>query len=76
MATEDVRASASQPPGGRTETALREYLVLTKLEPANAKHFENAATAAHKLGDTEQAEKLAKQALDIDPASPARSLLP
>jgi tetratricopeptide (TPR) repeat protein len=61
---------------GWTEAALQEYLVLTQLEPADAEHFENAATAAHKLGDRKQAEKLARQALELDPASPARSLLP
>ncbi len=61
---------------GRTEAALGEYLTLTQIEPGNAKHFENAATAAHKMGDKEKAEELARRALELDPTSPAGSLLP
>ncbi len=61
---------------GDTRSAFREYKMLTELEPGNGKFLEKAAFAAHKLGDTEQARALAKRAVQIAPASPARSLLP
>jgi tetratricopeptide (TPR) repeat protein len=54
--------------------ALREYGMLTKLEPAKVKHFEAAALAAQKLGNAAEARKFAKQAVNLDPASPVRSL--
>jgi tetratricopeptide (TPR) repeat protein len=60
---------------GQTEAALGQYLVLTRIEPDNAGHFESAATAAFKMGDAERAEELARAALAIDPSSSARSLL-
>jgi tetratricopeptide (TPR) repeat protein len=61
---------------GDTESSLREYTMLTKLEPTNPKHFEDAAFAAHKLGDTKEAQRFAARAVELDPASPARSLVP
>ncbi|MCH8966404.1 MAG: tetratricopeptide repeat protein [Planctomycetes bacterium] len=61
---------------GDTEAALVEYVMLTKLEPTNARHFENAAFAAHKLDDKVQAQSLARRAVELAPESPARSLLP
>jgi len=61
---------------GDSEAALREYKTLTELQPTNAKHFEAAALAAHKLGATQQAEALARQALKLDPQSQVRSLVP
>jgi tetratricopeptide (TPR) repeat protein len=61
---------------GDTRAALREYRTLAKLEPDNPTHFENAAFAAHKIGDKDLAESLAREALKLDPASGARSLVP
>ena len=61
---------------GDTAGALRAYRMLTQLEPERAAHFAAAAQAAHKLGDSEQAQSLARQAVGLDPTSPARSLLP
>ncbi len=60
---------------GDTKTALGEYKMLTKLEPDNSKHFENAAFAAHKIGDNKSAQQLARQAVKLDPTSAARSLV-
>ncbi len=61
---------------GDSEAALREYKTLTELQPTNAKHFESAALAAHKLGNAEQAQAFARQALKLDPQSPVRTLVP
>jgi len=61
---------------GDAEAALRAYTILTRIEPENASHFEDAAVAAHKLGDKEKAIELAKKAIKLNPTSPARSLLP
>ncbi|MBU0717982.1 MAG: tetratricopeptide repeat protein, partial [Planctomycetes bacterium] len=61
---------------GDTAAALREYIMLTRLEPDQAKHYENAALAAYKLGNQDQAQAFARQALTLDPASGARVLLP
>ncbi|MBI4717050.1 MAG: tetratricopeptide repeat protein [Planctomycetes bacterium] len=61
---------------GDSAGALREYRMLTRLQPKNVEPFEKAAIAAHKLGDTEQAQALARQAVELSPHSPARSLLP
>ena len=61
---------------GDVAAALSEYTILTRIEPQSASHFENAAVAAHKLGDTAKAQELARQAVKLDPKSPARSLLP
>jgi tetratricopeptide (TPR) repeat protein len=61
---------------GDSEAALREYKTLTELQPTNAKHFEAAALAAHKLGATQEAQALARQALKLDPQSQVRSLVP
>jgi tetratricopeptide (TPR) repeat protein len=61
---------------GDSEAALREYKTLTELQPTNAKHFESAALTAHKLGNAEQAQAFARQALKLDPQSPVRTLVP
>jgi tetratricopeptide (TPR) repeat protein len=61
---------------GDSEAALREYKTLTELQPTNAKHFESAALAAHKLGNAERAQAFARQALKLDPQSPVRTLVP
>jgi len=61
---------------GDSEAALREYKTLTNLQPTNAKHFESAALAAHKLGNAEQAQAFARHALKLDPQSPVRTLVP
>ena len=61
---------------GDSEAALREYKTLTELQPTNAKHFESSALAAHKLGNAEQAQAFARQALKLDPQSPVRTLVP
>ncbi len=61
---------------GETAKALQSYRMLTQLEPKQAKHFDNAAFAAHKLGNSEAAERFARRAVELDPESNARSLLP
>ncbi|MGD2110685.1 MAG: tetratricopeptide repeat protein, partial [Phycisphaerae bacterium] len=61
---------------GDTRLALTQYRILTELEPERARHFESAAYAANKLGDTDQARSLAERAIQLDPSSDARSLLP
>ncbi len=60
---------------GDTASALDEYKMLTRLEPEEVKHFENAAFSAHKMGDAEEALRFARQAVVLDPSSPARSLV-
>lgn len=57
------------------QSALRAYMVLTKLEPQRAAHFEAAAIVAHKLGNRGKAQELARAAVKLDPTSAARSLL-
>ena len=61
---------------GDSKAALREYRMLTKLEPEEPKHFEKAAFAAHKLGDKEAAGKFATKAVSLDPESAAKPLTP
>ena len=61
---------------GDAAAALREYIVLTRIKPTDPKHFENAAFAAHKLGNKEDAYRFARKAVALDPASGARTLLP
>ena len=56
--------------------ALREYKMLTRIAPDNAKHFSDAAIAANKLGDKKQAADLARKAIKLDPNAPVRSLIP
>ena len=60
---------------GDTKSALTEYEVLCRLEPNQARHFADAAFAYHKLGDAENARSRARRAVELDPASPARTLL-
>jgi len=60
---------------GDARTALREYRMLTKLEPRTARHFAQAAFAANRLGDEEATRQFAKRAVALDPKSPARGLL-
>ena len=61
---------------GDSAEALREYRMLTRLEPTVAAHFASAAFAAHKLGDAEAAQRHARQAVALDAGSPAKTLLP
>lgn len=61
---------------GDAAGALRAYRMLTRVEPKNAANFADAATAALKLGDQEEARKFAAQAVELDPDSPAKALLP
>jgi cytochrome c-type biogenesis protein CcmH/NrfG len=61
---------------GRTASALRSYVRVTKLAPDDAAGFASAARAAHKLGDKEVALNMARRAVELDPASDVRSLLP
>lgn len=49
--------------------ALREYEMLTKLEPTKAGHFESAAVAALKSGDRDTAQRFATRAVTLNPAS-------
>jgi Flp pilus assembly protein TadD len=59
-----------------TALALRHYRMLTRLEPQDARYFEKAAFAANKLGDEQEAQSFARKAIELDPDSSARSLLP
>lgn len=59
-----------------TPCALREYLMLTRLEPDQADHFSAAARAAHKLGDKKKTQFLARRAVELDPNSDVKSLIP
>jgi Flp pilus assembly protein TadD len=61
---------------GDTAAALGAYGILTRLEPDNPRHFEQAAFTAHKLGDSVASQEFARRALELDPASPAKSLIP
>ncbi len=61
---------------GDAVSALGAYRLLTELEPDDAHHFEAAAFAAHKLGSSVEARKLARRAIELDPTSSAGSLLP
>ena len=58
-----------------TGAALGVYALLTRIDPTNAAHFTDAALAAKKLGDGDQAKQWAAQAVQLDPESPAASLL-
>lgn len=49
--------------------ALREYDMMTKIEPTKAEHFESAAVAAFKAGDKEAALRFAEQAAKLNPGS-------
>lgn len=60
---------------GDTHAAVAEYETLCRLEPDQAQHFADAAFAYHKLGDTPNARRCAESAVDLDPTSPARTLL-
>ncbi|RJP39762.1 MAG: hypothetical protein C4547_03225 [Phycisphaerales bacterium] len=61
---------------GDSAGALHEYRMLTRLEPTKATHFANAATAAHKAGLSAVAVDMARRAVELDPDSPARVLIP
>ena len=61
---------------GDAQAALGEYAILTEIEPHTASHFEFAAAAAHKLGDSIKVEQYARRAVELDPESAARSFLP
>ncbi len=60
---------------GDTQSAVEEYAALCRLEPQEARDYADAAFAYHKLGDTDKARRYAQQALELDPESPARSLV-
>lgn len=60
---------------GDTAAALREYTMLTHLEPKNAKRFESAALTAQKLGDADKARTFARKAVELDPSSSAKAIL-
>lgn len=61
---------------GDTQSALQAFELLTQMQPDNVEHFENAAFAAHKLGDRETAQRFANGAVELNPDSAAQSLLP
>lgn len=61
---------------GDLEAALFAYRMLTLLEPGRAVHFERAAVTAHKLHKESDAQQYARQAVELNPESSARSLLP
>jgi len=56
--------------------ALREYVMLTIIKPEQASYFESAALVAKKLGLNDKATEFARRAVELDPSSSARSLLP
>ncbi|MHC5108827.1 MAG: peptidase MA family metallohydrolase [Planctomycetota bacterium] len=60
---------------GETARALDRYLFLTLLMPGDAEHFEKAAFAALKMGNRDEAKKLAVKAFELDPNSAAKSLI-
>lgn len=60
---------------GDTAAALREYTMLTHLEPKNVKNFESAAVSAQKLGNHDKAKSLARKAVELDPESPVKAIL-
>ncbi len=66
----------TQMQAGDARAAMSEYDILTKLEPDNAARFEAAALAAHKLGETDRARSYARRAIELNPSSSARSLVP
>jgi tetratricopeptide (TPR) repeat protein len=55
--------------------ALREYKMLTLIEPDKALHFEAAAIAAKKAGDTNAMKQFATRAVELNPQSAARNLI-
>ena len=61
---------------GDARAALSEFTLLTRLEPQRAEFFELAALAARDAGDNDAALAFARQAVRLDPNSPARSLIP
>jgi len=61
---------------GKSDLALVEYEMLTRLEPAKASHWENAALTAQKLGRIDVAQGYARTAVKLDPASSAAAILP
>jgi tetratricopeptide (TPR) repeat protein len=60
---------------GDTKEALGEYEALCRLEPGRAQNFADAAFAYRKTGDNENAKRCAGRAVELDPTSPARTLL-
>jgi tetratricopeptide (TPR) repeat protein len=60
----------------RLDAAAREYQVLCTLAPTEAKHFSRLAFLLHQQGQKEKALQAARSAVEIDPESPAKSLLP
>ncbi len=59
-----------------TEGALIEYTMLTAIDPQQATHYERAAVAAHKLGQKDKAIAFAKRAVELNPNSTAKSIIP
>lgn len=60
---------------GQTEGAARQYAILCDLAPDVAQHWSSAAMAYHQIGDRDDAVRCAKRAVEIDPDSPAKTLL-
>ncbi|PIE04896.1 MAG: hypothetical protein CSA76_01855 [Spirochaetales bacterium] len=52
---------------GQESEALKEFLLLTKLEPYKAEHFYNAGHLLKNRGKSDSAAKYLKQALNINP---------
>ncbi len=59
-----------------TAGALREYTMLTAIDPETVDHWERAAVAAHKLGLKDKAVTFAKRAMKLNPNSSAKSIIP
>ena len=55
--------------------ALREWEMVTRLDPNNAAYLEAAAVAALKSGDRESAQRFAARAVSLNPASNITRLL-
>jgi tetratricopeptide (TPR) repeat protein len=60
---------------GDYEAALREYVMLTRLEPEQAQYFEQAALTAQRLGRLEETRSFAARAVELNADSPVRVLL-
>ena len=59
-----------------TRGAIKEYETLCTLEPNVIKYFEQAATAFDKIGDRSSSRHYAAKAVQLDPATPVRTMLP
>lgn len=57
------------------DEALHQVRALTKLEPDRSIHWARLAALAKRMGNNDLAQQAAKQAVNLDPQSPAKKLL-